>query len=279
MERFQVTQSWASGKRLLTCFVWLSAMAGVAYAHDSWLIPDEAVLAAGQAVDLSFTSGVIFPDAQAGPQPDRQVVSRFRQAGKDHSLLLPRNTAKDLRLRLVPRTAGIAAAWVSLKPFEVDFGDDIAQVYFDEINASAEQRALWARAGQDRHWYERFVKHAKTFVRFGSDAARPEDWATPVGAVYEIVPLADPTRLRVGDSFAVRVLKRGNPLAGLEMAAVYNRELRGGFVTTDKRGEARVVLDRAGWWLLRATELRASDASGKNWESDWVSLTVYVNPN
>lgn len=260
---------------ILAAAAWLGA-AG-ARAHDTWLIPDEAELAAPAPLSLTLASGIVFPLAEAGTLPERLAVARFRLAGRVHPLQLPRATPTALRLRMVPgAAAGLAAAWVTLKPFEVDIEDDIVQVYFDEINASAGQRALWARAGPARRWQERYVKHAKTFLRLGAADGSAADWAHPVGAAYEIVPLADPTRLRVGDSLALRVLKGGRPLAGLQLGAVHDGAQRGGFVASDAAGGARVSFDRAGWWLIRGTELRAVDATGMNWESDWVSLSVFV---
>lgn len=275
-------QALAFAARAKRSMVWIAAasllvLSANAAAHDTWLVPDEAQLSAPVPVGLALTSGIVFPVAEAGAPVNHLAAARFRLGGEDHSLLLPRPAPTALRLRLVPRAAGVAVAWVTLKPFKVDIEEPIVQVYLDEINAAPRLRALWARAGVHRQWSEHFAKHAKTFVRFGDAPGAADDWEKPVGAPYELLPLADPTRLRVGDSLKVRALKQGKPLAALELSTAHDRERRGPFVATDARGEASVSFDRPGWWLLRGTELRPVDNTGYNWASDWVSLSVYVS--
>ena len=250
----------------------------LAQAHDTWLLPDAARHEAPGPVTLGLASGNLFPDAESGFLPERIAAASFRLGGRHYPLNMLRVTPEQLLLRLAPHATGIAAVAVTAKPLDVEIDDRIVDIYFDEINASAAQRKAWAEAGPNRRWQERFVKHAKTHVRFGP-GDKATAWSTPSGAEFEIVPEADPTALTAGDSLPVRALKNGGPLAGLQLAAVRERKLVGGFVATDADGRARISLPQPGWWLIRGTELRQRDASGSRWDSDWVSLSLFVAPS
>src|ERR1700704_6251361 len=63
------------------------------------------------------------------------------------------------------------------------------------------------------------------FAKAATGAGAP--WDTALGHELEIVPLADPAAVRVGETLRVRVLFRGQPLAGADVE-------RGGGVTSMK---------------------------------------------
>lgn len=276
----------AAGGRAGGPGMWRGAIAGLAgamlalvvHAHDTWLLPDEVRHDGPTAVTLGLASGNLFPDAESGFLPERIAAASFRLGGVHYPLSVLRVTPEQLLLRLAPDAPGLAAVAVAVKPLDIEIDDHIVDIYFDEINASAAQRKAWSAAGPTRRWQERFVKHATTYVRFGAgdDAAA---WSTPGGAAFEILPEADPTVLTAGDSLSVRALKNGQPLEGLQLAAVRDRKVTGGFVATGADGRARISLPQPGWWLIRGTELRQRDASGTRWDSDWVSLSLFVAPS
>ena len=265
---------WRDAAAGLVCGI----VALVVHAHDTWLVADAVRYDGPTAVILGLASGNSFPEAESGFLPERIAAASYRLGGVRHPLSVLRVTPEQLRLRLAPQLPGIAAVAVTVKPLDIEIDDRIVELYFDEINASTGQRSAWGSAGPTRRWRERFVKHAKTFVRFGvdDDAAA---WSRPMGAAYEILPEADPTTLTAGDSLPVRVLKNGQPLGGLQLAAVRDRKVTGGFVATGADGRALISLPEAGWWLIRGTELRQRDASGTRWDSDWVSLSLFVAPH
>jgi hypothetical protein len=96
--------------------------------------------------------------------------------------------------------------------------------------------------------------YAKAVVRVGE--ATDESWREPVGLGLEIVPLADPTRLRAGGALAVRVLEDGRPLAGLPLRAIRSGRTPSS-VTTDASGEATLALDAGGPWLIAGSAAHA----------------------
>ena len=93
----------------------------------------------------------------------------------------------------------------------------------------------------------------------------------------EIVPLVNPTTLKIGDEFAVRVLKNGNPFPKFPLSMVLGGQSRGMFRTTDNEGRAVFQLARAGKYLLRGTDLRRSSKVDVEWESDFTTLTIEVH--
>lgn len=88
-------------------------------------------------------------------------------------------------------------------------------------------------------WSQKF---AKTLLP-GHDA---KAYATPVGHRLEIVPLADPFRLKAGDVLAVRVDYEGKPLAGAELAAGDGKtkveKAEKAAIATDANGIARIAI-------------------------------------
>jgi hypothetical protein len=128
---------------------------------------------------------------------------------------------------------------------------------------------------------ERYARCPKAWIGSGQGSRA----TAPVGLTMEIVPLSDPT---VGSSLPVRVLFRGQPLAGALVRA-WNRPLVGGGpadpaardslgpvveVRTDSRGEARVAASRAGEWMVSAVHMEpSSDPAAADWQSWWASLT------
>ena len=92
----------------------------------------------------------------------------------------------------------------------------------------------------------------------------------------EIVPEKDPTTLRAGDEFPVRVLRNGAPLADFSLGIVREGRTNRAFKKTDVAGRAVFKLPRAGKWLLRGTELRSSNKPAIDWESDFTTLSFEV---
>jgi uncharacterized GH25 family protein len=69
-----------------------------------------------------------------------------------------------------------------------------------------------------------------------------------------------------------QVLREGQPLAGLDVELISAQVRTGFWLRTDAQGLAEVRLPLAGRWLLRATELRQTDAAAGRWESRFITL-------
>lgn len=204
---------------------------------------------------------------------DYQEVNLFRVRDFEFT---ERIAAPDsLQLKGEVPQAGVAALWVKLPSRTIDLKPDEVEHYLEEVSAPESLRKQWTEMEEPRRWRESYTKHQKTFVRVG-DPKADRSWSEPVGIFLEIVPETDPTAVKAGDDFPVRVLKGGSPLAGFALNAVSAGEEKGETKKTDAEGRVRFRLNKAGPWLLRGTEIRKSIGGEVDWESDFTTVTLEV---
>ncbi|HVT17248.1 MAG TPA: DUF4198 domain-containing protein [Thermoanaerobaculia bacterium] len=251
-----------------------AALASPLRAHDTWLLPRHATVAAGSAVRLDLTSGMAFPAPETPIKPGRVARARCRLAGVAVEVRDRRAAPRSLLLTMPLAKPGMATLWVELAPRSIELDPKEVEEYLAEIGASEAIRRAWRAAGGARRWREVYTKHAKTFV-WVEGGADDRSWADPIGMALEIVPEKDPHALEPGDELPVRVLKDGKPLPHFTLGLVHAGEASGVRQTTDDQGRAVFRLDRAGDWLLRGTDLRSSGSPG-NWRSDFTTLTFSV---
>lgn len=265
--------------RLLLLAALLALTAGVALAHDTWLLPSSLRVPVGRTVTVGLTSGMAFPADDFAIAPARVRRAVVRLAGASAPMPAPRSGARALRYVWTPRRAGIATLGVELAPRTLALTPALVAEYLDEIGASAELRATWDSMPAPRRWRERYIKHAKSFVRVAAPPASDSSWGEPIALGLELVPQSDPTNLTAGDTLVVRVLLHGDPVSSFVVGALREHEHgTPAFSRTDSSGLARVPLPAAGRWLLTGTRLRRSSVPQLEWESDFTTLTLAVAP-
>ena len=260
---------------LLAALAFAISLSTPARAHDTWLIPDQFRLAPKATVTLDITSGMEFPKLDVGPKPDRVPSVKCRLAGTTVDITDKSAVTGALRFKGDLSEVGVATLWVTSQPRTIDLKSGDVEHYFEEISASEALRKQWAEMKEPRRWRETYTKHSKTFVRVGE----PKDdrsWAEPAGTGLEIVPEKDPTALRPGDEFPVRVLRNGKPLPEFALNAVAAGEVKGETHRTDADGRVTFMLAKAGRWLLRGTDIRKATGADADWESDFATLTLEV---
>ncbi len=101
-----------------------------------------------------------------------------------------------------------------------------------------------------------------------------------LGHALEIVPLADPASLGVGDEFAVRILFQGKPFRGTveaTWAGFPDKESYAVTRETDASGEVRIPLSHGGLWLVKAaTRVPYPDAAVCDHRSHTATLTFRI---
>ena len=217
----------------------LSAMAFAALlssteAHDTWLLPDKFEVTPGAAVTLDLTSGMAFPKLESGPKPERVQEAKCRLAGQVLDFAQRIAAPNSLQLKGELPQAGVATLWVKLPSRTIELTPDEVEHYLEEVSAPESLRKQWTDMKEPRRWRESYTKHQKTFVRVG-DPKADRSWSEPVGSFLEIVPEADPTSVKPGDEFPVRVLKDGKPLAAFALNAVGAGEEKGETKTNRRR--------------------------------------------
>ena len=252
--------------------VLLGFTSAVAFAHDTWLMPDKFTVGPKATVTLDLTSGMEFPKLDVGPKPERADNAKCRLAGRTFHMKDKSAAAHSLQLKAELPEAGVATLWVTLPAKALELKPDEVEHYLDEVSPPEELRKEWAEMNPKR-WRELYAKHQKTFVRVGQPQS-DSSWREPVGTFVEIVPENDPTAMKAGDELSVRVLRDGAPLAGLSVNAVAANESKGETRQTDADGRVTFRLNKPGPWLLRGTDIRKSSKPDTDWESHFVTLTL-----
>jgi ketosteroid isomerase-like protein len=131
---------------------------------------------------------------------------------------------------------------------------------------------------------QRAAKYAKTMVEIGRGG--PRAFTRTVGHALEFVPVNDPSALRVGDSLAVRLMFRGQPVAGAHLhagaAAPPNATQDGGTQTQDLSivtgadGVAKIPLARSGLWNVRTLHAAPGVGASGEWEVAFATLVFDV---
>ena len=262
-------------KTLGAAFALSAVLTNAAHAHDTWLLPSQFEVAPNETVTIDLTSGMAFPALETGPKRERVQAAECRLAERTFAIKDISEGPHSLRFVTEVAEAGVAAFWVKLPSKEIELKSEQVQEYLEEIGASDALLKEWAEMKPPR-WRESYSKHQKTFVRVGTPPAADHSWSEPVGLALEIVPEQDPTAVRAGGEFAVRVLKNGKPFPDFPLNAVAGGETKGETQKTDAAGRVTFRLGKAGRWLLRGTEVRKSTRAEADWESDFTTLTLEV---
>jgi uncharacterized GH25 family protein len=259
---------------ILPALMFAVSLAASALAHDTWLIPDQFNLAPKSTVTLDMTSGMEFPKLDVGPKPERVQSAKCRLAGKTFDIANKAATPNSLQFKTELTDVGVATFWVELPARAIELKPAEVKEYLDEVDAPEALRKQWAEMKPQR-WRESYTKHQKTFARVGEPAS-DRSWADPVGTFLELVPEKDPTTLKAGEDFPVRVLKDGEPFAGFSLNAVSAGQTKGETRKTNGEGRATFRVGTGGRWLLRGTDIRKSTQAEIDWESDFATLTLEV---
>ena len=121
---------------------------------------------------------------------------------------------------------------------------------------------------------EYYSRCAKSLVMVGDGPHAGFDRV--LGYPLELIPQTDPYALAPGDPLTVALNYQGKPVAGaLVIAFTADRPADRLKVRTGADGRARLPLNRAGRWLVKAVHMIAVPASDRaaDWESFWASLT------
>lgn len=245
------------------------------FAHDTWLIADQMRVAPKATVTLDLTSGVEFPKLDVAPKPENVPNASCRLAGRTFDVPDKAAASQSLQFKTTFAEAGIAALWIKLPSRTLELKPEQVKMFNEEVNAPEALQKEYDDMPEPKRWRGTSTKHPKTFVRVG-DAKSDGSWKEPVGLFLEIVPDKDPTVLRAGDDFPVRVLRDGAPFAGFPLNAVTAGDKEVESQKTDANGRATFKLNKAGRWLLKGVEARKSIAPDMNFEAKSTTLTFEV---
>jgi uncharacterized GH25 family protein len=258
----------------------LLLLAGPVPAHDFWMQPETFTPALRRPIALRIFVGDGL-EIETERSFEKKPTIRFQalSAAGARDLMSTGTEGKKPFASLTFDMAG--SHWIGLERerktirIEADkFNEYLAEEGLDKV---LEQRRL---AKEDRKpGRERYSRYLKCLVQAGD--TRDEAWKKQFGHRLEIVPQVDPSTLKTGDSFKVRVLFEGKPLANVPLFALNRKDsekARSQKLVTAADGTAEVKLSRAGMWLVRLVHMRrCPDTDEADWESFWSALTFAIH--
>jgi uncharacterized GH25 family protein len=238
---------------LLALMAWLPALS----AHDFWILPKTFTPPVGKAVVLRMFVGDGFDED--GEKPfDKKATLKFVHISPSSRVDLTKGEITPVEAGLHTVILERDARLISLAARK--FTEYLKEESLDTILADREKRGETRSPGRERYW-----RSLKVILRAGGKGGTP---GKPFGQKLELVPLADPTALKAGDSLELRLLFAGKPLAGATVSALWrdaDKVVRHRAVT-DAKGKVVFRLDKAGTWLVRTVHMRRAvedKASGR----------------
>ena len=211
-------------KMLLACLIVL-ATAPLAAGHDLWLEPanNGLLLKYGHGEKLDPCEPEKVKDVKAVDCGGKSLTLKKEKQGKATSLVFP----------------GARPATVTL------FFDD---GYFVQTT-DGWKNGMKKREAEGKYTILQSLK-SRMYAKAILDSCAKS--STPVGMPFEIVPEKDPTAMKEGEEFAIRVLKDGKPFEG---AGITYREITyksPKSPKTDKEGRARITIGKPGLHTVNA---------------------------
>ncbi len=123
----------------------------------------------------------------------------------------------------------------------------------------------------------RYSKYVKTILQVGNKQS--DTYKTVLGYAVEMIPQANPYKLKKGNTIEILCLKDGKPLAGQTVLTGYES---GGklaaekTIRSDQKGIIKIKLDGAGKWYAKFINMVKVDDPKLNYESKWATLTFEI---
>lgn len=254
------------------------------YAHEFWIEPVTAPLAAGGVARFSLKVGEQFEGDLVG-------VSRQQTAGLWHFSasgavnLKPKLTstpAADFRVALT--TPGTHMIAFESEASAITLSADSFHAYLHDeglgfIKTRREAAGTASQPGRER--YRRFVKTLVSVPTAAGANVGDATFAQTTHQQLELLPLNNPLLLAPGGALRVRVDFEGQPLPGALIKAWHRQNNQTLTVrsTTATNGIATVNLPYAGAWMLSVVHMvEAKDIPDVDWDSLWGNLSFVMSP-
>jgi hypothetical protein len=240
-------------------------------AHDMWIEPGSYRPEIGRIMGLRLRVG---QDFLGDPLPRvPSLIERFVVADSDGEKAVVGRDGADPAGLFLPAKPGLVLVGYHSKPSAVvltaqKFNQYLSEEGLETVAALREQRG---ETGAEAR--EQFVRCAKTLMLSGPAAASQSDRV--LGFPLELVAERNPYLVKPGESLTVRLLYRGQPIAGVLVMALNQRDPAAKVSTrSDAAGRVHLRLSQSGPWLIKAVHMIPTAAgSDHQWDSFWASLT------
>jgi hypothetical protein len=245
-----------------------------ALAHDMYIMPGTFRPAKGATLTAGFHVGDSFPESEVGGRLEKLQKPRLIwQGGSADFTKLRVDGKRDIGDVVVGGSGDLIVA-VSTSPTFIElepakFTDYLKEEGLTEIIKWRAQHGESAKPGK-----ERYSKYAKSILLSGDSNGF---FGEKAGHVIEIVPEANPYKLKPGEMLPVQVLFRGKPVANVQIESAWAAGGKGKTAVvgrTGADGKMKVPLPASGLWRIHTIKMeRCAEPAVADWESFWASLT------
>ncbi|MCA1625424.1 MAG: DUF4198 domain-containing protein [Acidobacteria bacterium] len=266
-------------KKILTACLLNLLLFASAFGHDLFLKPDSFFAKVNQKISISVMNGTFQRSEGAvsfARLTDASVVapSGVRTNPKEADFTKNSTTAF---LNLVPSEAGnyvvgLSTMWRKNSLKAAEFNEYLTLEGIPDI---LENRKRDKELEIDGRY--RYSKYVKTILQVGGE--QTDSYKTALGYAVEMIPQANPYKLKKGNSIEILCLKDGKPLVGQTVLTGYES---GGklaaekAIRSDARGIIKIKLDAAGKWYAKFINMVKIDDPKLNYESKWATLTFEI---
>ena len=267
-------------KRKITLAFLLSALLALpVVAHDLFLKPDSFFAKINQKISIRVMNGTFQRSEGAvnfARLTDVSVVSPagVRTNSKETDFTKNETTAF---VNLAPAEAGnyvvgFSTMWRENSLKAAEFNEYLTLEGIPDI---LENRKRDKELETDGRY--RYSKYVKTILQVGNKQS--DSYKTVFDYAVEMIPQANPYKLKKGDSIEILCLKDGKPLVG--QTVLTGRETSSTLaaeksVRSDAKGIIKIKLDAAGKWYAKFINMVKVDDPKLNYESKWATLTFEI---
>jgi len=252
-------------KFLCAAFI-LTGAASTASAHDYWVNAQNGEL--GKVLKVETGYGHEFSKAEAIPSDRADIFNPASLLSKDGEIALKKGAENFDFYTEAPVSKGTYIAVATYKPtFWSEDADGKWLIKSKKEMPDARQCELAAR------W-------AKSIVNIGGAS---DDYVTkPLGHTLELVPLKNPSEIKVGEVFTLQLLLNGRPRIGAKVYGTFegfnaDPSAKAFFGVTNEKGQIPFIALKKGYWHVFAETTRPySDTAVCDKELLDASLTFNV---
>ena len=266
-------------RKTTLAFLLCALLALPTFAHDLFLKPNSFFAKINQKISISVMNGTFQRSEGAvnfARLTDVSVVapSDSRTNQKETDFTKNETTAF---MNLVPSEAGnyvvgLSTMWRENSLKAVEFNEYLTLEGIPDI---LENRKRDKELEIDGRY--RYSKYVKTILQVGNK--QTDNYKTVLGYAVEMIPQANPYKLKKGATIEILCLKDRKPLVGQTVLTGYES---GGklaaekSVRSDAKGIIKINLDGAGKWYAKFINMIKIDDPKLNYESKWATLTFEI---
>ncbi|MDQ3713717.1 MAG: DUF4198 domain-containing protein [Acidobacteriota bacterium] len=266
-------------RKTITAFLLCALLALPVAAHDLFLKPDSFFTKINQKISISGMNGSFQTSEGAVSFARLTDVSGVAPSGsrtnhKETDFTKNETTAF---MNLEPKEAGnyvvgLSTMWRENSLKAAEFNEYLTLEGIPDI---LENRKRDKELETDGRY--RYSKYVKTILQVGNK--QTDNYKTVLGYAVEMIPQANPYKLKKGNSIEILCLKDGKPLVSQTVLTGYES---GGklaaekAIRSDAQGIIKIKLDAAGKWYAKFINMVKIDDPKLNYESKWATLTFEI---